>query len=59
MTGQGNFKYLWLKFGDWLLFDYWPACAKPLRRRQVLDYWIFDALLQEIYFDDPLLVMLI
>jgi len=24
---------------DWNLFDYWPACAKPLRRRQVLGVW--------------------
>ncbi len=25
----------------WNLFVIWPACAKPLRRRQVLGIWCF------------------
>jgi hypothetical protein len=32
--------------------------GQALRRRQVLDYWLFGALLQEIYFGDLLLNML-
>jgi hypothetical protein len=26
-------------FDHWNLFGIWPACAKPLRRRQVLVIW--------------------
>ena len=25
--------------GNWNLFGAWPACAKPLRRRQGFGYW--------------------
>jgi hypothetical protein len=29
----------YLDIGVWDLFGIWPACAKPLRRRQVLGVW--------------------
>jgi len=25
----------------WNSFEIWPACAKPLRRRQVIEIWCF------------------
>ena len=33
-----------LVFRYWDLFVIWPACAKPLRRRQVLRIWCFNFL---------------
>jgi len=32
---HGNDNFLRIHH-DWKLFGYWPACAKPLRQRQVL-----------------------
>ncbi len=37
MTKTILFEFLIL--GNWDLFVIWPACAKPLRRRQVLEVW--------------------